>query len=163
MTYKPSWYRLAESLIGTKEVPGPASNNIIVGWLVKLGAAWRSDDVPWCGTFTGYCLKTSGVKIPANFAWAKAWATWGTERTRDNLSYGTVLVFTRDGGGHVGFYAGEDDTHYHVLGGNQSDAVNISSMPKARCIGSRWPSGVPFTGGPVLLSPSGAPLSTSEA
>jgi hypothetical protein len=51
---------------------------------------------------------------------------------------GDVLVFTRHGGGgHVGFYVGEDETCYHVLGGNQSNMVNTTRILKSRCFGIR--------------------------
>jgi hypothetical protein len=48
-----------------------------------------------------------------------------------------VLVFARDGGGHVGLYIGENDHYYFVLGGNQGDAVNIRAIAKHRMIAAR--------------------------
>lgn len=73
------------------------------------------------------------------------------------------MVFDRAGGGHVAFYVGEDATHYHVLGGNQSDSVNVMRIAKDRCIARRWPRGVAVTGRPVWLDAKGAPVSTNEA
>ena len=52
---------------------------------------------------------------------------------------GAVLVFSRGSGGHVGFAMGHDDTHFYVLGGNQSDAVTIARIAKSRLLGARWP------------------------
>ena len=47
-----------------------------------------------------------------------------------------VMVFWREslasGKGHVGFYAGEDDSAYQVLGGNQSDKVCLTWVAKNR-------------------------------
>ena len=45
---------------------------------------------------------------------------------------GHILTFTRNGGGHVGIYVGEDTTCYHVLGGNQSNQVNVMRIEKSR-------------------------------
>jgi len=45
---------------------------------------------------------------------------------------GDILTFTRKGGGHVGLYVGEDETHYHVHGGNQSDSVSFTRIAKTR-------------------------------
>jgi hypothetical protein len=45
---------------------------------------------------------------------------------------GDVLTFTRNGGGHVGIYVGEDTTCYHVLGGNQNNQVNVMRIEKSR-------------------------------
>ena len=51
---------------------------------------------------------------------------------------GAVLIFERGSGGHVGFAIGQDDTHFFVLGGNQSDAVTIARVAKSRPLGARW-------------------------
>ena len=34
---------------------------------------------------------------------------------------------------------GKDDTHFFVLGGNQSDAVTVARVAKSRLFGARWP------------------------
>ena len=78
---------------------------------------------------------------------------------------GDVLVFARPkGGGHVGLYVGEDETAFHVLGGNQSDGVTISRISKDRCIAVRRPGykAAPATAKPVELAATGA-LSVNEA
>ena len=50
----------------------------------------------------------------------------------------------RDGWkGHVGFYAGEDADAFHVLGGNQGNAVSIVRIGRDRLLGARWPSTAP--------------------
>ncbi len=33
---------------------------------------------------------------------------------------------------------GQDDAHFDVLGGNQSDAVTIARITKSRLLGARW-------------------------
>ncbi|MEG8056929.1 hypothetical protein QP150_09490 [Sphingomonas sp. 22L2VL55-3] len=66
------------------------------------------------------------------------------------------------GGGHVGFYVGEDATAYHVLGGNQGDTVSVARIAKDRCIARRWPSGRPVIGKPVQMA-ARKPISTDEA
>ncbi|MFZ2996674.1 MAG: TIGR02594 family protein, partial [Sphingobium sp.] len=76
---------------------------------------------------------------------------------------GAILVFDREGGGHVAFYVGEDASHYHVLGGNQGDCVSIMRLAKSRCIARRWPRGWPVLGAPVKLLASGALVSRNEA
>jgi hypothetical protein len=50
---------------------------------------------------------------------------------------GDVLVFKRGAGGHVGFYVGETEGTYAVLGGNQSDQVCITHILKERLLGAR--------------------------
>lgn len=51
-----------------------------------------------------------------------------------------VMIFQRQGGGHVGLYVGEDADCFHVLGGNQSAAVTITRIAKARLFAVQQPS-----------------------
>ena len=76
-----------------------------------------------------------------------------------------MLVFSRaKGGGHVGLYVGQDETAFHVLGGNQSDAVSITRIARTRCIAIRRPiyQVQPASVAPVHLAASGV-ISTNEA
>lgn len=166
----PAWLKAARALIGTREAAGAANNPTILGWakllgIKVLGIAYNADSVPWCGLFVANCLRAGGVDLAAMKVGvrAKAWATWGSAIAADRLAPGAILVFEREGGGHVAFYVGEDASHYHVLGGNQGDQVSIMRLAKSRCIARRWPAGWPVLGAPVRLSSNGAPVSRNEA
>ena len=151
-------------------MPGKGSNPWIKQMWAKLkGGLWfwttyGGDDslLPWCGAMLAQVMTESGLPYPQNYARASAWADWG--RRLKYPSYGCVIVFTRQGGGHVGLYVGEDETHYHVLGGNQSDSVNITRIAKARATAFRWPETEPLPErGRVLLASNGTPISHNEA
>ena len=144
----PLWLVEAKHLRGTAEIPGVKHNSKISGWLAKLGAWWSDDETPWCGTFAAHCMQQSDLPYPKDFYRAKAWSDYGSLLRRDRLAPGAILVFDRKGGGHVGFYIGEERNYYYVLGGNQSNAVNIVKILKSRLVASRWPKGVPVIGGP---------------
>ena len=159
----PTWLVKAKSYIGQREIPGPKHNSTILQWLNSLGAWWKDDETAWCGTFVAHCIKSTGLPIPKFWFRAKAWAEYGALLRRDRLAPGAILVFDRQGGGHVGFYVGESDNYYFVLGGNQSNGVNITKIAKARCVASRWPKDQPVFGGPVKLTLAGVPVSTNEA
>lgn len=150
--YEPTWMIAARGLIGTKEVVGPKHNSKILGWLAKLGAWWRDDETPWCGVFVAYILRLEGFSVPKLYMRAKDWATWGANLRASHVAPGAVMVFNRAGGGHVGFYVGEDRTRYYVLGGNQGNAVSITPIAKNRCVAIRWPKGVAVIGGPRIMS-----------
>ena len=78
---------------------------------------------------------------------------------------GDILVFKRDGGGHVGFYIGEDNDCYHVLGGNQSNAMNVTRILKSRLFQARrtaWSIAQPANVRKIILDPKGK-ISTNEA
>jgi len=162
----PDWMPYARSLIGIKEVPGAGNNSTIMAWAKRLGAkvlgiTYAADSVPWCGLFTAHVMDHCGVVPPKIAVRASEWGTWGRKLLAPRL--GCILTFTRAGGGHVGFYVGEDATHLHVLGGNQSDAVSIARIAKSRLSEMRWPFGVPLPAAKnVYLSASGAPVTTNE-
>jgi len=159
----PAWMAVARKYLGTREVKGPKHSPVIVGWLVKLGAWWRDDETPWCGVFTGAVMKEAGHDIPKAYFRARAWEDWGKPLAAPVV--GCIVVFTRQGGGHVGFVVGQDKAgNLLVLGGNQGDEVNIRAFPRARVTAYRWPAGVaaPVAPGPLPLL-AGAALSTREA
>jgi uncharacterized protein (TIGR02594 family) len=156
----------ALKLHGVKETAGPGNTPEIMKWAVELGrgvsTVYTADSVPWCGLFIATVAKRAGKPLPASPLWARAWASWGTKSP--DAALGDVLVFSREGGGHVGLYVGEDETGFHVLGGNQGDAVSIKWILKARCIAVRrlYTIGVPANVRPIKLNIKGE-VSTNEA
>lgn len=77
---------------------------------------------------------------------------------------GCIVVFERQGGGHVGFVVGKDSAgNLMVLGGNQGDAVNIRPFAMSRVSGYRWPDSLPPSIGSLPLLASNGELSNNEA
>ncbi len=129
----PRMIREAVALYGTVETPGSRNNPQIMAWAAETAKhvkGYTADSIPWCGLFAAIVASRAdwASEIPDNPLWALNWLNFGNPVTAPAL--GDVLVWRRKGGGHVGFYVGEDATHYHCLGGNQSDAVNIMRLPK---------------------------------
>jgi uncharacterized protein (TIGR02594 family) len=152
-------------LYGTIETPGPADNPVILDWAKEAGLskAFSSDAVPWCGLFMALVARRAGKAAPAKPLWARSWSRFGI--VSPEAALGDVLVFARaKGGGHVGLYVGEDDGTFHVLGGNQADAVNIARIARTRCIAIRRPiyKVQPSSVAPVQLAATGA-ISVNEA
>lgn len=156
---EPAWLVEARRHMGTKEIAGPQHNAKILGWIKALGGWFKDDETPWCGTFAGICMKTAGQVIPQHWYRAKDWMNWGRSCP---ARVGAVAVFGRSGGGHVGFVVGESRDNYYVLGGNQSNAVNIMPIAKSRLLGFRWPKGVPVSSA-SLPAMSGGTVSRNEA
>lgn len=129
----------ALKLFGTVEAPGPKDNPAILAWAAELGLSktYSHDSIPWCGLFIGIVAKRAGQKVVDSPLWALSWADFGKPTTGAML--GDVLTFKRNGGGHVGLYVGEDAGAFHVLGGNQSDQVNITRVAKSRFYRARRP------------------------
>lgn len=164
---------------GDHEAPGPTDNPRILGWhkeLVAAGAgAYRAGDyshdaIPWCGLFIAVIAHRANPERrpdrepPATYLWAQSWSSWGVGVDPKDAAFGDVLVFMRHGGGHVGLYVGHDAAAFHVLGGNQSDAVSIARIARDRLHAVRRPAYrvQPANVRPIRLSTSGS-LSVNEA
>ena len=153
-------------LLGTVETPGRADNPIIMSWAKEVGVTsiYSGDEVPWCGLFMAVVAKRAGKDLPATPLWARDWLNFGRKlKFWEAASLGDVLVFGRNGGGHVGIYIGEDSGAYYVLGGNQSNKVSIVRIAKNRLLGVRRPiyQNQPATVKPHKLAVGGR-LSTNE-
>ncbi|EPZ6046381.1 TIGR02594 family protein [Enterobacter hormaechei] len=157
---EPRWLIEGRKHIGLAEIHGPKHNpEILQFWRdIKRGGI-KDDETPWCAAFTGAMLERVGIRS-TRFESAKSYLDWGEKL--DAPIYGCVVVFTRSGGGHVGFVVGKRlNGDLLVLGGNQSDAVNIRAFSTERVTGYRWPTGEPRT---TQALPTGdAALSTNEA
>jgi uncharacterized protein (TIGR02594 family) len=164
-----AWRALEQALKGTAAVTPTLPAGDALPWMVEGMIPWgwhevrdnarlrawlRSDGrtlgdpqaLPWCGDYveTAIRLALPGEPLPGalgqNPYWARNWLLFGRETAP---TYGSVLVFSRDRGGHVGFAVGHDATAYHVLGGNQGNAVNVTRIAKDRLLGARWPATFP--------------------
>lgn len=161
---EPKWLAVARSLLGTREIPGPQHSGFISKGWARLGAGWFNDDeTPWCGFFVAHCIDAAGLPYPGKgmFARAKAWLDWGKP---SQPVLGAIVVYSRKGGGHVGFLAGESATHYYVLGGNQDNCVSIAPFNKTTRPpeGFRWPASLPAGVG-KLPKMSGGAVTRGEA
>lgn len=153
---------------GTLEHTGQGSNPNILAWAKEVGVSgwYTDDDIPWCGLFVGVVAKRSGYPFPASkLLAAEQWINWGEPVTKGREMLWDILVFKRPGGGHVGFYVGENEKAFLVYGGNQSNAVGFAWIAKERCIGARRPKyaiGEPGNVRKIAFNESGE-LSTNEA
>lgn len=157
----------ARALYGVTETPGPANTAQIMAWAKEVGLekTYPNDGTAWCGLFAAVVVKRAGWDAVGGPLWARNWANFGRKVEEKDAALGDVLVFSRESGGHVGFYVGEDAGAFHVLGGNQSDAVTITRIAKARCIAVRrpkWRISEPIGVVKRRLAATGA-LSTNEA
>jgi len=136
------WMEEAKKLLGVREASGASNNEQILSWADMLDLKYGNDDIPWCGLFTAHCIGSTLTQeaLPGNPLGARQWEKFGSVT---DPRFGAVMVFWRDspnsGKGHVGFYAGESQDGYLILGGNQSDCVSYAWLPKTNLAGARWP------------------------
>lgn len=169
---EPLWLSVARMVVGVREIPGPQSHPLILNWARDISAPgwYDNDDKPWCAIPVNrvllacqmpMCRHADPLKRDGfDLLRAATFETYGVSLSEPSL--GCFLVFIRPGGNHVGWYLGEDATHYCVLGGNQGNAMGITWIVKERCSATRWPAGVPLpTTGRVALTRVGV-VSTNE-
>lgn len=158
-------------LFGTAEVVGAGNNPEILAWAKEVGLAkdYTADATAWCGLFAAIVARRAGKVIPEKPLWALNWRNFGRAlASHEAPSLGDVLVFKRPTStgvaGHVGLYVGEDNTAFHVLGGNQGDRVGFARVARRRLVAARRPiySVQPATVRQIFLSATGA-LSQNEA
>lgn len=169
----------AIGLLGVVEFAGTKDNPVIMAWAEEVGLEriYTHDAISWCGLGMAVCAKRAGWQYNpnGNGLWALNWLEWGHDAYHEPISPGPSLgdvgVWKRQGGGHVAQILCEDATHYHVLGFNQSDAVNIMRKPKSRTDkttpfqGARrapWKLAQPYNVRRIIVKDNGTPISTDE-
>lgn len=175
------WMDIARSLIGLAEIKGPRHESRIVAMWDAIHCAWfKDDETPWCAGFVGSCLERAGIRSSRSAA-ARSYEKWGDTLglvdgpfgqkvwSFATVPYGAIMVLSREGGGagsgHVGFYCGPSGSGFGLLGGNQNDAVRVSSYLWSRVVAVRWPTGYALPAKPYRFpsNPSDMRASTSDA
>ncbi len=134
---KPNWVRIAEGEIGQKEIKGAQHNPRIVEYHGTTTGKFKDDETPWCSSFVNWVMQKAG-QGGTNSAQAISWARWG--KKVDKPAYGAIAVISYGGGkGHVGFVVGKQGSSLLLLGGNQSDAVNVKPFGTGKIIAYVYP------------------------
>ncbi len=133
-------YNVAAKYLGTKELPGRATNQKIKAW-IKLAADWLDQDdssTPWCGCFRGGIGIETATGVPKDHFRARSWLSWGSAvpTVRDAIK-GDTVVLVRTGGFHVALFDRAVPGGVYLLGGNQGDSVSIAKFPLAQIEGIR--------------------------
>jgi uncharacterized protein (TIGR02594 family) len=161
----PIWLSVATAFMGLAEIPGPSSNPVIVHWAKELNVPYANDDEAWCALFLNRIMMACGLPVAGSsydLLRAKSFATWGNPQAKPSL--GSIMVFTRPTGGHVGLYLGETEQNYRIRGGNTANMVGDAWLSKSRLIAIRWPANVvDDLSGPVQLAVTGELISRNEA
>lgn len=129
-------FELALSVYGLKEIHGEVDNPVIVGMFEYIGASWvKDDETAWCSAFVNYCAKKCGYEHSGKLN-ARSWLNTG--QLVETPLLGDVVVLWRQSPaswkGHVGFYINHDEHYIYILGGNQSNEVNITPFDKGRLL-----------------------------
>jgi len=125
------WILIANKEIGQKEIKGGKHNPRILEYYATTTRKATTDEVAWCSSFVNWCMTQAGM-CGTNSAKALSWKSWG--KKLGSPVYGCIVIIDYSykgdkykGKGHVGFAVGKDSKNrLYLLGGNQSDSVNVS-------------------------------------
>lgn len=142
-----------QRFIGIREVAGEEDHPLILAAL-KLTISgeftgWpEHDEVPWCSAYLNFVCWLLGAPRSGSLR-ARSWLRVGRQvPLGDALPGWDVVILERGGGnqpgpevikapGHVGIYAGHDETRVYLLGGNQDDEVGVDAYSVDRILGVR--------------------------
>lgn len=139
---------LAHRFAGLTEVAGPVHNPQVLAML-RLDAGWVADDeTPWCSAFVNYICWLLRLERSKSLS-ARSWLDVGQPvKVEEAMPGFCVVVLKRGPGrqpgpdvrsapGHVGFLESVTTDYVAVLGGNQSNAVNVKQYPRDMILGIR--------------------------
>lgn len=168
----PKLLAAALQYLGVKEIPGAASNPVIIDMAKGLGVdkVYRGDEISWCALFINHLMRLVGkplVKINGdlyNYLRARWMLHWGEEVKIDDARLGDVVVLERPGGGHVFILIAFTKSGNLIgIGGNQSNKVSIAEFDKNRVLGIRryYKTGMPASCKRYVVDDTGH-VSTNE-
>lgn len=124
---------------GQSAVLGIESNKNILSYFNKMGLIEiKDDETPWCSAFlNAMCID---LNLPfSNRLNARSWLDVGVKTEKPEM--GDIVIFWRESPtswkGHVGIYISEVGNMINVLGGNQTNQVNIAKFEKSKVLGYR--------------------------
>lgn len=138
----PKLIAAAMQYLGVKEIPGKASNPVIMNMAKQLGITdiYTNDDEPWCALFISFLCFICGKPIAFSYNLIRAisFSTWGNKVELYDIRLGDIVVIKRKGGYHVCLaIANTDKGTLHVIGGNQSNQVCFTEINKEDIVAVR--------------------------
>jgi len=127
------------------------SNNKIINCYKSVGFNINGDSTAWCAAFAGWVLKMCCLPAKKTLS-SLEYRGYGTSVPLGDPSkwrLNDVVIFTRKGGGHIGFFRGYNPTTgaLKILGGNQGDNLSETEFK------APWPSQVVYVGRSWQLPP----------
>lgn len=122
------------------------SNGLIRQCYRLVGFNVGGDSTPWCAAYAGSMLKSAGAGYLKTLS-SLAYRGYGTAVPLNDKSkwrLNDVVVFSRNGGGHIGFFRGYNPSNGSVLiaGGNQSNNLTEVGFKSGKMpivyVGRNW-------------------------
>jgi uncharacterized protein (TIGR02594 family) len=126
----PPWLDWARREVGVQEIVGKRHNPRVVEYwsLGRVGLRVSDDETPWCAAFVAAALEQVGQRS-TRMANARSYLDRARMTHLPGARLGSIAVLSSSRGpaaGHVGFVEAIDGNRVWLLGGNQSNAVNVA-------------------------------------
>ena len=122
-------YEIGQLYLGQEEIKGSAEHNpYIVEFFKTTSYKATDDETAWCSAAHCYMHEQAGYAHTKSAA-ALSWKDWGVPIENPTKEC-TIIADYGNGKGHVGFYMGETNDAYIIMGGNQGDAYCVAHYPK---------------------------------
>ena len=134
-------YELAKAEVGTVEWTDGNNPKVVAYFKDSGNPGVKDDETAWCAAFVGAMLRRAGVKSTGALN-ARSYLDWGKPVDRKDAQPGDVVIFKRGNSswqGHVAFFVKDRGALIDVLGGNQSNAVNVKGYSAKSLLGIRRP------------------------
>lgn len=92
---------------------------------------------PWCGLFVTAIVRKAGKKPPRASSFARSWARYGKKVARHAARPGDIVVIRNGRGYHVGLFVAFGKGTVKLLGGNQSNRVQVSQYRTSKIVAIR--------------------------
>ena len=132
-------FEIALNEYGVYEIVGAINSPRVMKYSKEIGLTWiKDDETAWCALFVNWCLKKAG-KPNTGAVNARSFLKYGVSTTAPVL--GDIVILWRGSKtgtlGHVGFFIHDTKNYIYILGGNQSDSVNITRFAKTQLLDYR--------------------------
>lgn len=129
-------FAIALGEYGVKGIPGASHSSQILRYFSNIGfKSVKDDETAWCAAFANWCFWKAGLQGTGSLM-ARSFLKLGKRTHAPKL--GDLVVLWRGSKdsiyGHVGFFIKEDKDIVYILGGNQSNAVNVTAFPKTQVL-----------------------------
>lgn len=145
------WMDFARVELGVREVGNNGGERVN-----EYNATTGTANVAWCASFVEWTLQQSGMNGTGS-AWAQSYRNYGSDANGPKL--GSIGVIRWPGGktGHVGYVVGvsADGSKVYLMGGNQSNRVNVQAYKRSDFIAFRSPTGESLPDAPVMSGTGG--------
>ncbi|WP_420333490.1 cell wall hydrolase [Roseibium sp.] len=148
------WMEFAEKELADKVSENtPQGRTRIAEYFDATGFSQGTADDPWCAAFVSWCMSKCPPEIAKTYhpfknvaAGSANWRNWGNTQInpKGDPPKGAVVVLSpsknTDAISHVGFFIEylDEKRLVAILGGNQSNEVNVTNFKAADVVGIRW-------------------------